>query len=816
MARDLDFTTCKSETMEQQLQPQLPKSSLWVNQGEDEDEEAGVGLLTTHPTNRVRAAITICGELAPSPASALTSGTTSDHSIQEDEDEDEAIAGDIRQNEEPVDENEKGDALKREGDGNGSILHFDKFQGSKSINRFYEIPKILSTETNHQQLKIVDGRGFFGLSSALVGHLNEETNKSVNHSDSVIEVDTNADLVGEVEEDLMELDVKTVLDKQSTHDLYCPNCNSCITRKVILVSRKPKFSNIRHKPKHLKKTNSTDDGRSGCTPEIHANVSPILAPGEQNNGRKQEQEAFSCFSCFSLFIPIGNGCFKIFQFFTQGRQNELTQGPQDISQREHTQSPQERNHISQREHTQSPQERNQGDNAQKPPPKVRDNETAQNPEKGSQEENMHSPRHINHDEDAQDPQQGICKNENTETPRKVSDNEDTESPQKVSHEENKHNSQHLNHNEDAQGPQHISCNEDATIPENISYNSSKQRHQDINRNENKQSPRKISTARTNWIFSFSAFHKGKETIEKVQSAAAPTQSVTVGKHVDGVSSTNSSLCDNVKAESREQKFDADMLQRNAGYNEIEDLEAGLVEQTLYRSTEVAPSSQSGTQNESIGTDAGEAIEWEILKSIVYGGLIESITSLVVMCSAAGAGVDTLKALALGLANVIGGLIILGHNIRELKNDRPNGAFTEIGIEEDRYRAVLGRRENFVLHVIVAIASFLVFGTVPAVVYGFSFRKSDDKVLKLAVTAGASLVCIILLALGKARVRKPQRRYFRTVLYYVCLGILASGISYLVGELMKKLAEQVGLFESISADRVPFLDQNTIGGGTAAY
>ncbi|KAK8513143.1 hypothetical protein V6N12_037635 [Hibiscus sabdariffa] len=201
----------------------------------------------------------------------------------------------------------------------------------------------------------------------------------------------------------------------------------------------------------------------------------------------------------------------------------------------------------------------------------------------------------------------------------------------------------------------------------------------------------------------------------VQSAAAPTQSVIVGKHIDGVSSTNNSLCDNAKAESREQKFDADMLQRNA----------------------------------------------------------------------AGAGADTLKALALGLANVIGGLIILGHNVR-------------------------------VFFCRISIASFLVCGIVPAVVYGFSFRKSDDKVLKLAVMAGASLVCIILLALGKAHVRKPQRRYFRTVLYYVCLGILASGISYLVGELMKKLAEQVGLFESISAARVPLLDQNTIGGGTAAY
>jgi len=33
-------------------------------------------------------------------------------------------------------------------------------------------------------------------------------------------------------------------------------------------------------------------------------------------------------------------------------------------------------------------------------------------------------------------------------------------------------------------------------------------------------------------------------------------------------------------------------------------------------------------------------EWDILKSIVYGGLIESITSLAVVSSAAGAGAAT--------------------------------------------------------------------------------------------------------------------------------------------------------------------------------
>jgi hypothetical protein len=35
--------------------------------------------------------------------------------------------------------------------------------------------------------------------------------------------------------------------------------------------------------------------------------------------------------------------------------------------------------------------------------------------------------------------------------------------------------------------------------------------------------------------------------------------------------------------------------------------------------------------------SGEANEWDVLKSIVYGGLIESITSLGVVSSAAGAG-----------------------------------------------------------------------------------------------------------------------------------------------------------------------------------
>ena len=55
--------------------------------------------------------------------------------------------------------------------------------------------------------------------------------------------------------------------------------------------------------------------------------------------------------------------------------------------------------------------------------------------------------------------------------------------------------------------------------------------------------------------------------------------------------------------------------------------------------------QSRTQiyvGEQIDAEVAEAYEWDILKSIVYGGLIESITSLGVVLSAAGADAASCK------------------------------------------------------------------------------------------------------------------------------------------------------------------------------
>ncbi|MED6155575.1 hypothetical protein PIB30_006443 [Stylosanthes scabra] len=199
--------------------------------------------------------------------------------------------------------------------------------------------------------------------------------------------------------------------------------------------------------------------------------------------------------------------------------------------------------------------------------------------------------------------------------------------------------------------------------------------------------------------------------------------------------------------------------------------------------------------------------WEVLKSFVYGGLHELLASLSLVTSSASADANTLNIVALAIANIIGGLVLLIHNIRDLKNTQPREEETETEVPIDKYYETLGKRDHFYLHTFVAVLSFLIFGLLPPVVYGFSFRESDDKDLKLAAVAGASLIGMTLLALAKAHTqRRPNSSryviYLTTVSYYVTSGVLASLLTYVAGAAVKRLVEQLGWFEP----------QPTINGG----
>nr|GLL33266.1 membrane protein of ER body-like protein isoform X2 [Ipomoea trifida] len=178
---------------------------------------------------------------------------------------------------------------------------------------------------------------------------------------------------------------------------------------------------------------------------------------------------------------------------------------------------------------------------------------------------------------------------------------------------------------------------------------------------------------------------------------------------------------------------------------------------------------------------------EVVKSVVYGGLMESITSLSVVSSAAASGATTLNTVAIGVANLIGGSFVVAHNLLDLKIKSP----------EEEYNKVLGQRNHFLLHAIVAMLSYLIFGLAPPALYGFTFRQSDDGDLKLLSVAVASFVCVLLLAIGKAYTSGANtfNQYFVTILQYATAAATASGVAYAMGHLFQKLMDELGWFNS---------------------
>lgn len=122
---------------------------------------------------------------------------------------------------------------------------------------------------------------------------------------------------------------------------------------------------------------------------------------------------------------------------------------------------------------------------------------------------------------------------------------------------------------------------------------------------------------------------------------------------------------------------------------------------------------------------------------------------------------------------------------------------------DRYKELLGRRENFAVHATVAVLSFIIFGLISPITYAFSFQRSDDRDFKIFASAAASLLCIVLLGTGKAYVRKPPKSYLKTLGYYVLLGLAASGISYAAGELIRRLLAKFHVLQSNSSFPISF-------------
>ncbi|KAK4734829.1 hypothetical protein R3W88_009090 [Solanum pinnatisectum] len=742
-----------------------------------------------------------------------------------------------------------------------------------------------------------------------------EDHSIVHKSTAIDEIESaDSDLIDDSDTDVKDFDVESVLQKQNTHDLYCPNCKSCITKRVILRKRKRKIRVSGNDVKRVKPEvvvdskvdashaqTADDEVRDGANCSLDG--TPPLAVDDYQPDR--EPELFRCLSCFSFFIQAGNG-FKLFRFFGDKGAKENVKGEQTPTKNKKWFSP-----IFGLDKGKAPVEQGSGIGASavkndsgvlmpSAPPAYSSSEITQ--EAGgkilgskSQDANMKGKMVID----------TVGKSENATKSREagsVLDIFDSETHNQPTVSASSNEVQGNDKNDDLlRNTGRIQVSNGNLVQESLPASSDKKdellrpggKIQFSNGNlvqdsvpasqqnelkllitstkeesltiEKSETDLKSDVAILNKDPATTAFalngldgngkpnflteipqehvqHIGamlsseslvanndnkfqlssedgahhyevsQHTITKTNIEIHSKQHLNVDEH-DLISSVKDALSIQDKLDNIPNISVEAAANNIAGNDTIITVEAG-------HETRETASANLDTQIQSVegqATDGADGYKIEIIKSIIFGGLAESITSLSVVASATGGDTTTLNILVLAMANLFGGLFIIFHNLWELKRDRFEQASNQIMEKHvDRYREQLGRRENFTLHAVLVILSYIIFGLLPPVTYGFSFRKSDDKDLKIMAVSAASLVCILMLATGKAYVQRAPKPYFKTISTYIILGFTVSGVSYAAGMLFNRLLEKLGLFQPSSTVNLFLPEMPETGAAWASF
>ncbi|BBN14606.1 hypothetical protein Mp_6g12950 [Marchantia polymorpha subsp. ruderalis] len=172
--------------------------------------------------------------------------------------------------------------------------------------------------------------------------------------------------------------------------------------------------------------------------------------------------------------------------------------------------------------------------------------------------------------------------------------------------------------------------------------------------------------------------------------------------------------------------------------------------------------------------------FEVVKSIVYGGLDTTLISLGVVASSTGADAKTRTVIIMGLANLIFGF------------------FPFLGIISNLYRSDRAQFKqqvgpSFRFNGFLAVFSYILFGLMPPLTYGFSFRNESNRDYKMGATSLLALFCIILLGWGKARVTFQSA--FKLISTLITTGFVGAIACYQAGDYVSMLLDYIG-FDSV--------------------
>lgn len=571
-----------------------------------------------------------------------------------------------------------------------------------------------------------------------------------------------------------EYDLEKILDEQETHDLYCPNCNSCITRRVILRKRKRTVRQIiRDEPP-----------KKPQLAEPSANASNQSVPERHEQG---PHDIFRCLSCFAFFIPTGCG-FNIFRIF----------GRTEVNQEVQVQHPSASRDMSDNcgswllscfQSGDSPKKADV-DSAKKP--LLSDTQSSNHATTSAEASTLpaHSHGTTGKPEQSKKP---LLDESSSQLQTTTTKNEEEFKPSRGEFHGTAVSSE-ASHTSFASSKINSGKSETGFVQTEITHVVTGQQDVVI------PPPKPVGEAVTD-----TTHLDGKEDV----------QESTVATSENGSFFSQAIPTSEIKVESpSETKIVPE------GIIPMGDKPTSLIPQAQAVGPAasphlVLPIPDAVTTVTPRDPRSEQRDEWDILKAIVYGGLVESITSLsVVSAAAAASGAKTLDIFILGIANLIGGLPLIFHNITDLRN---LGDVDENDEQVGHYWLQLGRRSRFRLHMVMAVLSYILFGLLPPVIYGLSFRKSDNRENKMVATAAASLACIALLAIGKAHVKRP-RTYIKTLVYYLTIGVSASGLSYVAGALITRLLAHFGLIDQgASAPASPsLLFPDAVDAGTAAW
>ncbi|XP_020229109.1 membrane protein of ER body-like protein isoform X2 [Cajanus cajan] len=744
-------------------------------------------------------------------------------------------------------------------------VYSDKQQGFDIRVKNSDIQCSPRNEVNNQCMETVDDKAPPGSELLLLPKSSEIQAETVENCGDEISAKAYPNMSEKIDQQLKELDVEAVLSKQETHDLFCPNCKSCITKRVILRKRKRNIPNIDTIAKRDKlateMVNSSVDEANQVDHAI-ATTTDVgrVDPPADNYEPEREPEVFRCLSCFSFFIPMRNE-FKLFPSFGGTHKPETSQKPSVIpSSNVEKENPSIVVAASNANWLLALFTSNKGRKASvQGDASIEDSRTDPASIEDSRIDNPESPlantpnQNVNLTSDIKLGNVGV----NSPIPSVVKSVVKIESWIEKGKKSNVAlpNEPLVDQNDFSTGSssdvvnvlQKVRGDFSATkqlLNENVRTDLGDKNRDSVDviktgivADISKREGVLVATVATTEILldagkpakdsilkSYEGSHifdKSQKDVDKTLEIAQDSYSSSMEEAQSPAQSFGGSVAANdVASEKPSSRVDA-TIPSNQDFKEVlknveEEIKPSVAkekEETFITSTsqtadsipiEGAIVTEAHTEiyiGEQPRTEIDEHQEWEILKSIVYGGLVESITSLGVVSSAVASGTAPLNVLAVGLANLIGGLFVIGHNLIDLKNDHSGGDTLQMNVQ-DRYQELLGHRANFLLHVVVAIFSFLIFGSVPLVVYGLLISKNYHAEVKIAAVAAASVVCIIVLAIGKVYTNRPLKSYVKTVLHYVSLALATSGISYLAGDLVKDLLEKISGSESGSVLTMP--------------